>query len=73
MDAVVGDAECAIEVKSSANVSSSDTKGLRAFGGEHPEAKLVLLSLEERPRMVNNVELWPVQAFLQRLWQDRVV
>lgn len=73
VDIVVGDAECAIEVKSSANVSSSDTKGLRAFGEEHPEAKLVLLSLEERPRMVNNVELWPVQAFLQRLWQDRAV
>ena len=45
MDAIIGDAEVAIEVKSSDNVASRDTKGLKAFGEEHPDAKLIPLSI----------------------------
>jgi len=71
VDAVIGNAEVAIEVKSSKNVSLRDAKGLLAFGREFPSAKLILLSLEERPRKIDNVEIWPVCQFLQRLWQDR--
>lgn len=63
----------AIEVKSSDNVSSSDTKGLKAFGEEHPDAKLILLSMEERPRMINGIEVWPVVKFLQRLWDGKMI
>ena len=73
VDAVIGDAEIGIEVKSASSVSSSDTKGLRAFSEEHPQAKLILLSMEERPRMLNDIEVWPVNQFLQRLWQGKVV
>lgn len=73
VDAIIGDAEVAIEVKSSNNVTSNDTKGLKAFGEEHPDAKLILLSLEERPRMLNGIEVWPVAQFLERLWSRKVL
>lgn len=73
VDAVIGQAEVAVEVKASTNVSLSDFKGLKAFGEEFPEAKLYLLSMEERPRKVNNVEVWPVEQFLQRLWSGKVL
>lgn len=73
VDAVVGDAEVAIEIKSSDKVVSNDTKGLKAFGEEHPGAKLILLSLEERPRLLNGVEVWPVTQFLKRLWERKVI
>lgn len=73
VDAIIGQAEVAIEVKSSKNILSADTKGLKAFGEEYPDAKLMLLSLEERPRMLNGIEVWPVQQFLSRLWNDKVV
>lgn len=73
VDSIIGDAEVAIEVKSSNRVVSSDTKGLKAFGEEHPEAKLILLSLEERPRMLNGVEVWPVVQFLDRLWSRKII
>ena len=73
VDAIIGDAEIGIEVKSATSISSADTKGLRAFGEEHPQAKLILLSMEERPRMMNGIEVWPVSQFLQRLWQERVI
>lgn len=71
VDAVIGDAEVGIEVKSSNNITSSDTKGLKAFGEEHPEAKLFLLSMEESPRKLNNIEIWPVTQFLSRLWAGK--
>lgn len=73
VDAIIGDAEIAIEVKSSDKVASSDTKGLKAFGEEHPNTKLILLSLEERPRMLNGIEVWPVVQFFDRLWARKVI
>ena len=71
VDAVVGDAEMAIEIKSSKNVESHDTKGLKAFGEEHPEAKLVLISMEDTPRKLNGIEVWPATQFLSRLWAGK--
>lgn len=73
VDAIIGDAEIAIEVKSSDNVTSHDTKGLKAFGEEHPEAKLILISMEDRPRKLNNIDIWPVEQFLPRLWARKVI
>ena len=73
VDLVVGNAEVALEIKSSDNVTTSHLKGLKAFGEEHPDCKLIVVSLEERPRMMNGVEIWPVQAFLKRLWEGKVV
>ena len=73
VDAIMGDAEVAVEVKSSKSIASNDTKGLKAFGEEHPEAKLILLSLEERPRKLGNIEIWPVCDFLQRLWANKII
>ena len=73
VDAVLGDAEVAIEVKSSKNVGSHDTKGLKAFSEEYPEAKLYLLSLEDRPRKFNGVEVWPVEQFFKRLWSGKII
>ena len=73
VDAVLGDAEVAIEVKSSKNVGSRDTKGLKAFSEEYPEAKLYLLSLEDRPRKFNGVEVWPVEQFFKRLWSGTII
>lgn len=71
VDIVVGDAEMAVEVKSSDNVGSRDIKGLKAFGEEHPDAKLILVSREREPRMLNGVELWPVEQFFNRLWKRK--
>ena len=73
VDAVVGDAEMAIEIKSSKNVESHDTKGLKAFGEEHPETKLVLISMEDTPRKLNGIEVWPATQFLSRLWAGKIL
>ena len=70
-DALTQRVEIAIEVKSADHVFSNDTKGLKAFSEEHPDAKLILLSMEERPRMLNGIEVWPVTQFLQGLWNRK--
>lgn len=73
VDAILGEAEVAIEVKSSHNIVSHDTRGLKAFAEEYPKAKLYLLSLEERPRKFNGVEVWPVKQFFKHLWAGKVM
>ena len=72
-DTLTNHVEVAMEIKSSDHVTSSDTKGLKAFGEEHPDTKLILLSMEERPRMLNGIEIWPVAQFLPRLWDRKVL
>ena len=73
VDAVIGAAEMAVEIKSSKNIASNDMKGLKAFGEEYPAAKLILLSLEDRPRKQNDIEIWPVCDFLERLWANKFI
>ena len=72
VDAVLGDAEVAIEIKSSNEVQSRHLRGLKAFKEEHPQARLMAVSLDPSPRLFNGVEVWPVKAFLEQLWAGKV-
>ena len=73
VDFIVGDAEVAIEVKSSETVDSSETRGLRAFSEEHPGARLIIVSMEQRPRRHKDIEIWPAREFLRKLWADEII
>ena len=73
VDFIVGDAEVAIEVKSSETVDSSETRGLRAFAEEHPSARLIIVSMEQRPRRHKDIEIWPAREFLRKLWADKII
>jgi predicted AAA+ superfamily ATPase len=73
VDAVIGDAQVAIEIKSSEEVQSRHLKGLKAFAEEHPQARLIVVSLDPRPRRLNNVEIYPVNEFLKKLWNNEIV
>ena len=72
MDAILGDAQVAIEIKSTDEVQSRHLHGLKAFKEEHPQARLIAVSLDQNPRLTNNVEVWPVKAFLEQLWAGKV-
>lgn len=73
VDFVIGNAEVGVEVKSSTSVLSADLKGLRAFEEEYPDAKLIVVSMETRPRLVNGIEIWPATDFLRKLWAGRFI
>ncbi|MCR5455646.1 MAG: AAA family ATPase [Bacteroidales bacterium] len=73
VDAIIGDAEVAIEFKSSQEVQSKHLKGLKAFSEEHPQARLIIVSLDVNPRTFNGVEVMPAEFFLQKMWAGDIV
>ena len=70
VDAIIGNADWAIEVKSSTEVQSHHTKGLKAFSEEFPDARLTIVSLDKYPRRTNNVEIYPATQFLSKMWNS---
>ena len=47
--------------------------GLKAFHEEHPEARLIIVSLDAAPRLFNGVEVLPAKVFLRKLWEGTIV
>ena len=73
VDAVLCGGKTAIEFKSSKEVQSKHLKGLKAFKEEHPEARLIIVSLDKVPRIFNEVEVLPAEVFLKKLWNKKIV
>lgn len=73
VDAVLGDAEVAIEIKSASEIQSHHLKGLKAFKEEHPQARLIAVSMDVSPRLMNGVEVYPAIQFLQSLWAGKII
>ena len=72
VDAIIGDGRVAIEFKSSEEVQSKHTKGLKAFSEEYADARLIVVSMDVNPRMSNGVEIVPAMDFLQLLWEGKI-
>ena len=73
IDAVLGDAQVAIEIKSSREIHSHHIKGLKAFAEEHPDSRRIVVSNEQNRRIMGDVEIFPVLEFLQQLWTGSVI
>ena len=73
VDCVIGNAEVAIEFKSSTEVRNTQLKGLRVFAQEHPNVRCYVVSREIYPRLVDGIEIWPIHDFLAKLWQNEIV
>lgn len=72
IDAVLGDAQVGIEIKSSTEVKDNQLRGLRSFGEDYPHARLVVVSLDKYRRRKENIEIIPVNEFLSDLWAGRI-
>ncbi|MFY9341540.1 MAG: AAA family ATPase [Planctomycetota bacterium] len=71
VDFVLGDAEIAIEAKSTDNPGPGHLHGLRAWREEHPTSRCMLVSRVPRARTTEDeIEILPVATFLRRLWAD---
>jgi predicted AAA+ superfamily ATPase len=69
VDLVIGEAEMAIEIKTSKQKSAKEFKGLLAFGEEFPHAKLVAVTFDDSRRTVGHtIEVYPWQEFLKQMW-----
>lgn len=72
VDAVIGEGRVAIEFKSAEEVQSKHTKGLKAFSEEYANARLIVVSMDVNPRMLNGVEILPAMDFLKLLWEGKI-
>jgi len=73
IDFVLGDHEVAIEVKSTEQANHRHLKGLKAFAEEYETKKLILVSNDPLPRLVDKILILPWQVFLERLWNDEII
>ena len=72
VDAVIGDARVAIEIKSVEEVLPRHLKGLKTFGEEYPESRRIIVSLDTFNRRIDDIECLYANDFLQMLWKDGV-
>lgn len=72
VDAILGNAKVAIEIKSSHEVKSHHIKGLKAFSEEFPDARLIVVSFDKYSRKMNDVEIHPATQFLSMLWNGEI-
>lgn len=70
VDAIIGDARVAIEIKSVEEVLPRHLKGLKAFGEEFPSSRRIIISLDRINRKVGDIELIYVLDFFKLLWDE---
>ena len=73
IDLVLGDHEVAIEVKATEQANHRHLKGLKAFAEEYEVKKLILISNDPMPRLVDNILILPWKIFLERLWNEEII
>ena len=73
VDFILGDAQVAIEAKSSSRPTSDDQKGLRAWREEHPESRCILVGgVESARKTPDGIEILPWSSFLRDLWDGGI-
>jgi predicted AAA+ superfamily ATPase len=73
IDFVLGDHEVAIEVKATEQANHRHLKGLKAFAEEYEVKKLILISNDPMPRLVDHILILPWKIFLERLWNEEII
>ena len=68
VDAIIGDARIAIEIKSVEEVQTRHLKGLKTFGEEHPQSRRIIVSLDKISRRMGEIECIYVIDFFKMLW-----
>ncbi len=72
VDFIVNDA-LAVEVKAKQNITPKDMRGIKALQEEHKLSHYVIVSLEQRPRVVNNIHILPWKDFFLQLWDGKFI
>ena len=70
VDVIIGDARVAIEIKSTEEIQNKHLKNLKIFSEEHPQSRLMMVSLDVFTRSIGNIECLYVMDFFKRLWSE---
>lgn len=72
VDAVIGNARVAIEIKSVEEVLPRHIKGLKAFAEDYQESRTIIVSMDTFSRRIGNIECVYVLDFFRLLWTDGI-
>ena len=73
VDFILGEAEVALEVKSTRMAANHDLRGLRAFKEEFHPKRAILVSMDPKPRRTDDgIEILPIGNFLAELWAGQL-
>ena len=64
------DDRIAIETKATRLAHGKHLRSLRALGEERLVDRRILVCREDRPRLEDGIEIWPLEHFLATLWND---
>lgn len=73
VDAVIGDARVAIEIKSTDHIEAKHKRGLQKFTEEHPDARQIIVSRDHITRRSGDVDLYYVTDFFKSLWAGEII
>jgi predicted AAA+ superfamily ATPase len=73
VDFILGNAEVAVEVKSTDRPTTDHLKSLRAWREEHPKSRCILVCRAPRARRAEQgIEILPWREFLDSLWKNEI-
>lgn len=73
VDFILGRNQVAIEIKSTQNVNTNHLSGMRSFLEEYKVKKAILVSMDPKPRQINNITVLPWKIFLEKLWSGEII
>ena len=68
VDAVIGEAEIGIEIKSTEEIQSKHLSNFKEFSEEFPNSRCIVVSRDPITRRAGEVEVMYIFDFLQKLW-----
>jgi predicted AAA+ superfamily ATPase len=74
VDFILGNMECAIEVKTSNRIDHHATKALRCLQEDCNVKRCIVVSFESEPKkLTGNIECLPWKIFLEMLWAGEII
>lgn len=73
VDFILGDKEVAVEMKAVSEVQSHHLRGVYAFRQEYKPKKTLIVSLDARPRNIDDIHIMPWREFLHALWSGSII
>ena len=73
VDFILGDHECAIEIKATDNVHGRHFKGLKSFSEEYSVKNKIIVSNDPFVRKANDIIIYPWKIFLEKLWSGEII
>ncbi len=74
VDFILGEMECAVEIKTSTRIDHHAAKALKVLQEDHTVKRSIIVSFESEPKKLNkNIECIPWKLFLDMLWADQLI